>query len=210
MTTIFKPMGMSNGGQTQQPKLVASRYVPLAKAIEPKNPALLRQRPTSTVEPKHTLLRFVNITNPDQCKSNPNRKLVRSIASKSSGRPLDAHKAKKAARPRAQKPRPSGSLAGTYSSDGADLPFVKVKQKASAEKCLPTMSSDKKEPEKCLPVMSLEKFEAASCDPFKVYPSDYTSLGVNLVGSCTYFEWFDAINHFYRMLERYLLRPNLQ
>lgn len=166
----MKPMAVPIGVQNQQTRLGSTRYVPLAKATEPKNPAFLRQKPTPSAETKPAPLRFVNFTNPDQCKSNSNRKLVRSTASKSSGRPLEVQKAKTQARLRARL-RNGGSLTGTYSSDGAGLPFAKVKQKALNQ-----------EPQ---PILSLYKFKAASCDPFKVYPSCYTSLDVNLVSSCT-------------------------
>lgn len=203
MTTV-----MASRGQTQPTKLAANRYVPLAKATESRNSALLRQRPTSTVEHKPPMLRFVNITNLDQCKSHSNRKLVRSIASKSSGRPSDAHKAK-ATRLRAPKSRPCGSLTGTYSSDGGDQPFVKVKQKAPAEKCLPVTSLDKFESEKLLPLMALEKFGAASCDPFRVYPSHYTSLDVSLVSSCTYFLRLLPSTASTRCIRPFLLSPIL-
>lgn len=172
-TAVLKPLLSANGGQNhQQLKLGSSRYVPLAKAIEPKTPAFLRQKAAPNAESRPTqTLRFVNFTNPEQCKSNKNRRLVRSTASKSSGRPLEAQKAKAQARLRNRKSRNCVSLTGTFSSNGAGLPFAKVKQKAATKDESP-------------PVLSVDKYQGGSCDPFKVYPACYSSLDVGIVSSC--------------------------
>lgn len=170
------------------------------------------EAPSQLSKPAQTL-RFLNFTNPDQSRSKSNRRLVRSVASKYSGRPLQAHKDKDKGKDK-EKERGRGEEREKDKEKVKEKEQEKEKQTETTHKENTTaapkfrkgtehtrasltgvFSSDgvghpfskiRKQPSgrRNSLVVSPTKFKSASGDPFGVFPVKAASKEMGLVSSC--------------------------
>lgn len=168
------------------------------------------EAPNQLSKPAQTL-RFLNFTNPDQSRSKSNRRLVRSVASKYSGRPLQAQKDKDKGKEKEkergrreerekekekEKEREKEKQTETPHKENATTAPKFLKEKEHTRASLTgVFSSDgvghpfskiRKQPSgrRNSLVVSPTKFKSASGDPFGVFPAKAAPKEIGLVSSC--------------------------